>query len=239
MAVFPSGANFQILSATKNVDVVFELNGQKVNSGKNLPASYYYRPQEIARGVNAFDVVKITASYGDTTIVIDISDGESGTNILSGDVGIAQRIVVDQMQLVSDSIINTVGLSGGLAGQYGKVAIQNPLSSGVVRYVTNVNINCNQYAQYGVAKIPYFDFVAGVGWALQAADTYAYTGSTSGMPVAGSESVRFGRLEIGTNHSFDFKKGIALLEGESLIVEGSTPSTWLAVSFDAEDRAIL
>ncbi len=87
---WPGGASFQILSASVNVDVEFTLQGRRVNLAKNVPASYYYRPgaEKLDQSGNAFDEVKITAAYGDSTIHVDISDSESGTNILSGSVGV-------------------------------------------------------------------------------------------------------------------------------------------------------
>lgn len=238
MATFPSGTNFQILSATNNVDVDFILAGRKVNSGRDLPASYYYRPQEVARGVNAFDQVNVTAGYGDTTIVIDISDGESGTNILSGDVSLADWVIVDEIQETNTAIKYNSGGAGDVAGHYGKVALQNPVGSGKIRYVRRLEVS-RALGTIAIQKLDVFNFIADATWtetAIGAAGVFAYSGGAFGDPVTHQVTVSLTRGLANTTEVREFKNGFKLLEGESLMVRSDTPAAFIWVAFEWEDR---
>ncbi|MGH1374598.1 MAG: hypothetical protein ACRBBW_21355 [Cellvibrionaceae bacterium] len=132
VGTLPSGASFQILSATNNVDVEFVYNGQIKNRAKNVPASYYYRPRDSrldGSGI-AFTQVRVIATYGAVVITADVSDADSGTSILAGEVTVNGIVKVDPLATEESPAFSAYGNSGNALGEYSYRGVMNPAGSG-------------------------------------------------------------------------------------------------------------
>lgn len=140
--LLPGGASFQILAATKNVDVEFILDGRQVNRAVNVPASFYYRPaSENIRGDGiAFTQVWIKAAYGEVVIQVDISRAESGTNILSGQVTVNGVVRTDPIVVDENNYTSYAGVAAA-TGNYCFSYIKNPAGSGKTLYLKKVGLS--------------------------------------------------------------------------------------------------
>ncbi|MAY02475.1 MAG: hypothetical protein CMQ38_05795 [Gammaproteobacteria bacterium] len=242
----PGGASFQILESDADVDLYFFYRNQTIQRALGVPASYFYRPY--VEGLE-FDSLRIVASYGDVTIKVDISDANSGTNILGGAVQVTNS-EIDMNQLFSDSINgfrnhdyvtnqgNAFVMGSGqsaVSGEYSHVQIYNPASSGKTVLVDSISLSASVGGVFAIGTSNTEHSGGPVAWRNRKNSGSAGAARIGAFSDASGQLTARETLHLSAPAYLNFKFPYLLEEGEGLAVIHWTPNVLLYASFSGRE----